>query len=380
MVLYALMLHSHAFLEDCLRSGKMPIWNNGLPLDFVDRCINHQNFIYDPGVATRQNWTRRTGLAWENLDDPEYKSIECFRCQQEIQVPWTTRRETGYADQSFLQQCPVCNFSITRQAIYVQEFRKDLQALLEGNIPLRGTYLSTHGVPMNTDVRFGSAGTREAYARMEFPNNLFRNCLASILLEEVRPSHLFPGMDNIFKAIATALRDKSIIRCIQEITGLKSISHIEIVSLHHVLSKYNLGCPFMDNFHTTVIQLSMVLDNIEPLNWFQFPDLLLTRLKSGTDRYKSFLIQKHKGKETSTSSSRGSLDLVFLWNTHKTIPRWYYDFSLLLTGGTLVDNNESNKKNHDTIHCPLCGVILPPFPPLKWMVVQYLNCINAAQL
>ncbi|EAW16709.1 uncharacterized protein NFIA_060650 [Aspergillus fischeri NRRL 181] len=139
MVLHALMLHHKTFGEDCFRHQKTALWNEGFPLQLASRCIDQDSLTYSCPETCRLHFENVTKLAWDNLGDSEDLSIECFRCQAQTVVPWTTRRGKGLADNGFVQLCQSCKFILRRDALLVQKLRRDLHLLLEKNIPLPGT-------------------------------------------------------------------------------------------------------------------------------------------------------------------------------------------------------------------------------------------------
>lgn len=197
MILHALIVHSRAFAEDCLRYRQMPLWSEGFPLKFTYQCINRENFTYTCSEASKTYFQQKTGLVWDNIDDPDYIFIECFRCQKQIQVPWTTRRQKGIADKYFQQQCQHCKFILRRDGILVQKLRRDLHSLLEENIPLPGTYSTAE----DNNTSFTPNITA---------SELVGQSLREFLLEETRPTNLFPDMNHIITSSAKAVEGKNI--------------------------------------------------------------------------------------------------------------------------------------------------------------------------
>lgn len=115
----------------------MALWNEGFPLQLVSRYINQDSLTYSCPESCRLHF--KTKLAWDNLGDSENLSIECFRCQKQTVVQWMTRRGKGLADDGFVQLCQSCKFILRKDALLVQKLRRDVNLLLEKNIPLSGT-------------------------------------------------------------------------------------------------------------------------------------------------------------------------------------------------------------------------------------------------
>ncbi|KAL3435936.1 hypothetical protein BDV09DRAFT_184719 [Aspergillus tetrazonus] len=134
----------------------MGVWNEGFPLQLASQCIDPGSLTYSCPASCRLHFENMTKLAWDNHDDSEILSIECFRCLKQTDVPWTTRRGKGLADNGFLQLCQWCNFE-------------------DGH----GTLTSNKAT-----------------------NELMRQLPVKILLEEVRPTNLSPDMTQIIEASA----------------------------------------------------------------------------------------------------------------------------------------------------------------------------------
>src|ERR1700722_12965700 len=101
MVWHAHMLNPRAFLEDCIRSAKLPLYKTGFPWEAINSCIDNKNFDYLPGDASREFFERRTGRSWDNLHDSMTKSLNCPRCQKMLPVPWTSGSMSLKLDTAF---------------------------------------------------------------------------------------------------------------------------------------------------------------------------------------------------------------------------------------------------------------------------------------
>ena len=158
MVWHAFMLNPRDFFEDCIRYGKMDFWATGMPWQAINACINNETFEFTPSGAARQLFESTTGLAWDCLDGSAVMESKCPKCDNEVQLPWTTcnRKDSwvgskagedgaGYADSSFRYYCISCQCRIDYDLLKTQKFRKDLLLLLMHNVPMPGTVLSLNG-------------------------------------------------------------------------------------------------------------------------------------------------------------------------------------------------------------------------------------------
>ncbi|KAG2415436.1 hypothetical protein HFD88_006627 [Aspergillus terreus] len=322
MVLHALTLHSKAFGEDCLRHHKMALWMEGFPLQLVSQCIDRGDFTYTCAESAKVHFEETTKLAWDNLADPDDVAIECFRCRQPTRVPWTTRRQKGLADDKFNQQCQSCKFILRRDGLLVQKLRRDLHLLLEGDTPLPGT------------CRFvGDDGT---VAPNNAANELLKQSLVMLLLEETRPSNLFPDMTEIVETSRQAVGEQS------------------LPMLHDVFERYQYTANSSCDLHAAVMRVTRVASAMQNVDWSE-DDLYGPLL--GT-RYVRFLREQSKGFKDPAVDSRngGIVALVLVWSTHQLATRSYCAFSRRASNGMLVDWEPA----HDSTACDLCHTLHPP--------------------
>lgn len=161
MVWHAHLLNPRDFLEDCIRYGRTPFWNTGLPLATIDTCINNDNLEYNAGDQAPTYFTETTGLPWNSLEDNTQFVLQCTGCSQSMHVPWTTASslnswkgpnpgelETGFADPHFMAICKECQVPCDHDALRAQKFRLDCKALLDNNLPMPGTILDLQGLSL----------------------------------------------------------------------------------------------------------------------------------------------------------------------------------------------------------------------------------------
>lgn len=319
MVLHALMVHSKAFAEDCLRHRKIVIWNEAFPLEFAWQSIDSENLTYTCTEASK-TYFQKTGLAWDNIDDPEFIFIECFRCRKQTQVPWTTRRQKGIADDNFQQECQHCKFVIRKNSILVQKLRRDLFLLLEENIPLPGTYSS-------------AKESNASFTPNTTSNELFSQSLRTFLLEETRPTNLFPNMDDIIASSAKIVGDK----------------HIPV--LHDVFRHYQYMDNSSCNLHAAVTR---VLESASTLHTLDLSQTNLFLPLSQT-QYISFL-RRHSKESRNQNTDDIASSLILLWRTHQLASRSYCEFSQRVCNGVIVDWEPV----HLSTTCSLCYTLQPP--------------------
>jgi hypothetical protein len=61
MIWHAYMLNPRAYLEDCVRLGRMALWNTKMPWNAIAKCINPSTFGFEAGAASEGAFTHLTG-------------------------------------------------------------------------------------------------------------------------------------------------------------------------------------------------------------------------------------------------------------------------------------------------------------------------------
>ncbi|KAL4743812.1 hypothetical protein BDV11DRAFT_201671 [Aspergillus similis] len=306
MVFHALTLYTKACWEDCFQHQKMAVWNEGFPLQLASQCIDPGNLTYSCPESCRLHFENLTKLAWDNLDDSENLSIECFRCLKQTAVLWTTRRGKGLADNGFLQLCQWCKFILRRDALLVQKLRRDLQLLLEENIPLPGP-----------------------------TNELVRQLPVKLLLEEVRPTNLFPNMTQIIEASAKAVGSQS------------------LPMLHDIFGHYQYMGNSSCDLYAAVMRVSRLTPIMQNMDWADSEVYLQTE-----SRYVNFLqgYSKWLLSRRHNLLNTDSMDpLLLFWSTHLLVPRSYCDLFRRFGKGELVNWEPP----HDSATCNLCHTLCP---------------------
>ncbi|PKX94829.1 uncharacterized protein P174DRAFT_418807 [Aspergillus novofumigatus IBT 16806] len=307
MVLHALTLH-----------------NKAIPLQLASRCIDQDSLTYWCPESCRSYFENMTKLAWDNLGDSDDLCIECFRCQTQTVVPWTTRRGKGFADKGFVQLCQSCKFILRRDALLVQKFRQDLHLLLEKNTPLPGTCWS---------VEDGHGTLTPNNATNEF----VKQFLGKLLLEETRPTNLFPNMTQIIEASTEAVGRQS------------------LPMLHNIFEHYQYVGNSSCDLYAAVMKVSKWGSTMQNVDCSE-SDLHLSRIQT---QYVDFLRGQSKGL-SSRRPAVAKMDLmdplILFWSTHLLAPRSYCEFFRRFGNGVPLDW----EPQHNSTACNLCHTLNPP--------------------
>src|SRR5215469_2769412 len=240
MVWHAYMLNPRCFLEDCFRHGKIDFYATPFPWPAVDQCIDNTTFDFKPTDQAISNFEFATQLSWNNLGDPENRSMICPSCGQSISCPWTRytiwsmdikdmTRGLGFTDAGFRLTCRYCQLLITHDYLRAQKFREDVQLLLKQDLPLPGTVLSRIGHP-DTIYYWMS------YPDQFFPNLLIKESLGVKILDATRPSKQGASMNEIKTIFQTAVRDVALMMRIKK--GRTSSLPKDRVSIRKCMSRY----------------------------------------------------------------------------------------------------------------------------------------------
>jgi len=89
MVWHSFMLNPRNYYEDCARLGLKNLWATGMPWSAVNAAID-RDFSYNVPDEAKTAFAESTGYSWENADDSLIKLLNCPRCHQVNEVPWTT--------------------------------------------------------------------------------------------------------------------------------------------------------------------------------------------------------------------------------------------------------------------------------------------------
>ncbi|OJJ71200.1 hypothetical protein ASPBRDRAFT_126602 [Aspergillus brasiliensis CBS 101740] len=301
----------------------MSLWDEGFPLQLVSQCIDPDSLTYSCPDSGKRHFESTTKLCWYNLDDPETLPIECTRCHNQTVVPWMTRRRTGLADHSFYQVCQSCKFLLRGDALIVQRLRRDLHLLVKKDIPLPGTCWSMEN----------GQGT---LASNKTPNEFVKRYLMDMLLEETRPTSLFPDIIQILESIGRAV--------------VKEAMPILHDIFEHYLYVGNSSC----NLHAAVTRVLKSASAVQATNLSE-TDFASPRMDA---RYINFLRGQDKGS-LFWGPDLSEIDLkdptMWVWSTHLLTPRSYSEFFQAVGNGLPVDWQPPHPSK-----CRLCHTLRPP--------------------
>jgi hypothetical protein len=89
MVWHTFMLNPRDYYQDCVRYGFRDIWATGLPWAAINEAID-EDFTYDIPEAGKLQFASSTGRLWDNAEEGLSRFVDCPRCDQQNEVPWTT--------------------------------------------------------------------------------------------------------------------------------------------------------------------------------------------------------------------------------------------------------------------------------------------------
>src|SRR5436190_4588756 len=339
MVWHAHMLNPRAFLEDCMRLGKMSLWAGGLPWEIVNACMVETTLGFSPGETARTNFEHRTRRPWDNLSDSTDKVLNCPKCHAEVRIPWSADlTQVGslanpfgdcraYADKHFRFPCPLCYLAITHDKLRVAKFRRDVQSLLKDALPMPGTLLSLRGVPENAESK-----RHPTY----FPNRFIKSCISQQLLDLTDFSrNEYASVEKIREFFQAALKDSSLIRRADK-TKLSGLSKTERISIRKMMSRYwENSSPFALDLVGAVVRQGTFVVKMDDIDWIHSPAL---------DSTMERLIQKYGVFfriicDNPTRVAVPTLDVDLAWHTHQLSPAWYYSYSYEQTKGRFIDHD-----------------------------------------
>jgi Glycine-rich domain-containing protein-like len=336
MVWHAHMLNPRAFLEDCIRNAKLPLFAAGFPWEGIDSCIDNKNFDYAPGDASQEFFERRTGRSWDNLYDSMTKSLNCHRCRKMLPVPWTSgsmslNLETafescsGYSDNDFSFRCPHCSLRIKQETLKVAKFREDVEELINNDRPMPGTIFNARGVPpLKLEVR-----------EQLFPNYLILGVSREVLRYTDLRLNEAATMMGLRDLIESKIRDKNVRQLIQK--SPRRLLRGEGIAVRRMMSRYwDNSSPFALNLVGAVIRQGIFVQKMDNLDWIHSPALVAT-MNRLIQKYQIFFdIMATKPRRMAVPT----LDVDLAWHTHQLSPQRYFDFSYARTSGTFIDHDD----------------------------------------
>ncbi|KAK4223575.1 hypothetical protein QBC38DRAFT_45740 [Podospora fimiseda] len=345
MVWHTHMLNPRAYLEDCMLAGLRSLWLTGMPWSAVNQVIDN-NFAYKVSDRAKADWTKSTGLAWDNADEPMVKTVNCPHCEVPNEIPWTTCGISkdyrgridddvatnlvghGYGDGELHHPCvgAACGIVIQRQLLCVAKFVKDFKSLLgPESRPMPGTILDpVTGKPQHRPLR------SDPLPRT-FPNQMLKSGV-----DEMRICFmdlLTTGLDRIPDLSMKHVRTKIEMvlksgRNIREITGRRAtLDTIARISIRKMMSRYwDNHSLFALDLAGGVMRQGVFIEKMYKLDWLHSPSArdTMKRLLVKYERFMSIVVKGTWEKKIAVPT----LDVDLAWHTHQLSPSAYYTWTV----------------------------------------------------
>ena len=359
MVWHAYMLNPRAYLEDCLRLGRMSLWHTVFPWQGVVDCINSETFDNEVSDDTKQNFTSLTELPWNQLDDLHAKKIECPRCKKSVECDYTTVPEiaslrmgkysdweslsravddvlssgTGFCDKDFETTCASCNFGVTHETLAAGKFCADVKSLLDHGVPMGGTILGYEGLPWSFGKQMDTMFT---YVReTPFMNMFLRFGLGEqIAAQFIEPFGASSSMSKIRSQIEQQLANRKYLRVVKGSASGRMLK-ADRVSIRKCMSRYwDNSSPFALDLVGAVIRQGSFVEKMHNIDWIHSPALPST-MKRLLVKYQRFVsIMKDKN-----NMAVPTLDVDLAWHTHQLTPYNYMLYTVNTTG-QFIDHDD----------------------------------------
>lgn len=360
MVWHAYSLNPRAYVEDCIRHGRMQLWHTPFPWHAAVGCIDSESFEYTTGnIGTTLGSSDR---AWDNLKDSSVKKLTCPQCEHPNVVSWTKIDDIaeklakpnrsqpeyiddmvssgiGFADPKFLAYCNHCYTEITHSSLQAYKFRKDVRALLRDDMPMAGTVLGTgsEGIPWKV------CGTLDATCKHvdNLPNNVLKAGLGAMLLDS--DSTRGRSLEGIRDLIELALRDKTLMQKSLDRTSSRGISRAsyrpnrqERIKIRKMMARYwGNSSPFALDLVGAVIRQGSFIEKMHNIDWLHSPALPNTMDRLLVKYQRFFQIIKAERFHMAVPT----LDVDLAWHTHQLSPWSYMQYSVHQTR-TFVDHDD----------------------------------------
>ncbi|KAM0719262.1 hypothetical protein Q7P37_005167 [Cladosporium fusiforme] len=345
MVWHAYMLNPRAYLEDCIRLGRMALWNVRMPWNAIAACINASTFKLEAGAATEGDFTRLTGRYWDNLVDDDVKKVKCPNCQTISTVPWTTCGNfepevegtphtlgenvdamlgsgMGYCDRDLSTICMKCETRITHNVLRAGRFREDVEQLLTSSTPMPGTILGLRGIPFKVDI-YTDPHWKGVFTRV---NALLSRGLGQKILDQPNlcGEGLNQSMARIRDTIGETITDnRKYMKAVRD-SASGRLTRLERVGFRKMMGRYwENSSPFSIDLVGAVIRQGGFVEKMHNIDWLHSPALPATmaRLILKYERFVKLMSQPDQ-------MAVPTLDVDLAWHTHQLNPPSYFKYSL----------------------------------------------------
>ena len=353
MVWHAYMLNPRAYMEDCLRYGRMQLWHTPMPWQAVVQCIDSHTFHYEAGEEAREAFTSNTGLPWDNLADNELKIVHCPFCNEKKSVEWTQcgnhalkgpgegfrshealldavddcmGKGRGFCDPGFSSTCGKCKYHYTHERLRVGKFVTDVQRLLDNDIPMGGTVFGDKGIPWQA---FGETDRNMSWIDRT-PNELVKTKLSPGIMavnnvKRVKSSH--ESLNDIRELMEIIMNNKNDMREVRG-SGSHNMMRFERVAIRRMMSRYwDNSSPFAMDLVGAVIRQGQFVEKMHNIDWLHSPALpnTMRRLIVKYTRFMDIMAMYPERMAVPT------LDVDLAWHTHQLSPNGYMRCTVKLT-------------------------------------------------
>ncbi|KAG9228913.1 hypothetical protein BJ875DRAFT_547388 [Amylocarpus encephaloides] len=335
MIWHSFMLNPRDYFEDCIKFDLPSVWATGMPWAPVNAAID-TNFNYVVTEKAKVAFVGGTELSWNNTEDPLEKKLDCPRCSQALEIPWTTvglgekqsKQEimaltgTGYGDRDLYFICHRCTGVINHELLRVAHFKKDVEHLILRDWPLGGTILTAKEglpiMPMPFEVdRFN----------VTFPNRLILSQLKSEVLDLISLTNPSPTMDNVKDLIEKTLKIRKIVNIVNNKQSIRIdfLRREDKIAIRKMMSRYwSNTSVFALELGGAVLRQGVFVDKMHSLDWLHSPAASHTMRRLVT-KYERFIrIMSEHPLRTAVPT----LDVDLAWHTHQLSPRSYSDFTI----------------------------------------------------
>ncbi|OJJ35484.1 hypothetical protein ASPWEDRAFT_511187 [Aspergillus wentii DTO 134E9] len=328
MVWHSHMLNPRAFLEDCIRYGKMSLWKSGFPWLAIDTCINNR-LEYQVIDVAKSFFKTTTGLEWDNTHDSPSKSVDCPSCEESVSVPWTAggvcasipqifRSFHGYADKNFSATCPHCQIQIDHELLKVAKFRRDVRLLLEKDLPMPGTFFNLRGIPESHNSGSG-------WYNRQFPNR-FLQAAGKHMLSTIHPClNQCKNMIALRDEFEKTFKIEKIRRAAN--CGFRdfSVRLADRMTFRRMMSRYwDNESPFALDLVGAVIRQGSFIQKMDNIDWLHSPALPETMSRLVKKYSIFFAIMTSAPRRMAVPT----LDVDLAWHTHQLTPYRYFQYSI----------------------------------------------------
>ncbi|RAK80547.1 uncharacterized protein BO72DRAFT_370858 [Aspergillus fijiensis CBS 313.89] len=332
MVWHAHMLNPRAFLEDCIRHGKISFWASGLPWEAVNACVDNVTLDYDAGPKAKETFLRKTNFLWDNLVDTSEKSLNCPGCGKHVFVPWTdggmllTLEDAfehwhGFADKDFRHPCPHCSYNINHESLKIAKFCGDINLLLQKDLPMPGTYYNLRGVPEP------ASDTKRRKQQFNFPNRLLEVVGTDII------NYAYPRwnrgnnltMKTVNDYLATKMKQKDVMYKANPGSLQLTLHPEEKVAYRRMMSHYwDNSSPLALDLVGAVVRQGTFIQKMDRIDWLHSPTLTATMDRLIKKYHVFFRIMSQNPRRMAVPT----LDVDLAWHTHQLAPARYFAFSI----------------------------------------------------